>query len=168
MAFWYNHHTMRAVAFLALLSLMIGCFPHNRKARTISKYAEGGSLLAGVGLEFLANSGADCQQMAGPLQSDSSCHTKATVMGDLGVALILAGMLGFVATVSTDEDKDDEDKATVKVIKADKPAEKPDVKLPPGVKAPAATTATTTPEAAPAAAATPDSAPGSAALEQAK
>ena len=145
---------MRAVALLVLSSLLFGCFPHNHKARTISKYAEGGSLLAGIGLEFLANSAPDCQQMAGPQQGDSSCHTKGAVLGDVGVALILAGMLGFVATVSTDEDKED-DKPTTTVIKADKPAEKPDLKLPPGVKTPA-TTATTAPET------------GSAAPEQAK
>jgi hypothetical protein len=123
---------MRAVAILALTSLL-GCFPHNHKARTYAKYGEGGALVSGVVLEFLANSGADCDQMAGPLQSSSSCHTRATVIGDLGVALMLGGMLGFVATVSTAEDEDAPVRSTT-VIKEDKPAEKPAVKLPPGVK----------------------------------
>jgi hypothetical protein len=127
---------MRAVAILALTSLL-GCFPHNHKARTYAKYSEGGALVAGVGLEFLVNSGADCDQMAGPLQSASSCHTRATMLGDLGVALILSGLLGFVATVSTAEDEDQAANTTT-VIKEDKPAEKPVVKLPAGVKGPTA------------------------------
>jgi hypothetical protein len=126
---------MRALAILALTSLL-GCFPHNSKARTYAKYGEGGAVVAGIGMEFLVNSGADCDQMAGPLQSSSGCHTKAAVLGDLGVALILGGLLGFVATVSTSEDED-KPLSTTTVIKEDKSAEKPAVKLPAGVKVPA-------------------------------
>jgi hypothetical protein len=135
-AFWYNRGTMRAVAILALTSLL-GCFPHNHKARTYAKYGEGGAVLAGIGMEFLVNSGADCDQMTGPLQSSSSCHTRATALGDFGVALILGGLLGFVATVSTSDDEDTRTPAAT-VIKDDKPAEKPVVKLPAGVKGPTA------------------------------
>jgi hypothetical protein len=138
---------MRAVAILAMTSL-IGCFPHDHKARTYAKYGEGGALLAGVGLEFLVNSGADCDQMAGALQSSSSCHTRATMLGDLGVALILGGLLGFVATVSTAEDED-QPASTTTVIKEDKPADKPVVKAPAGMKGPTASAGSGAPEPTP-------------------
>jgi hypothetical protein len=137
---------MRAVAIFVLTSLVAGCFPHNKRAQAISKYSEGGAIVAGVGLEFLVSSGADCDPMAMPGQSTAGCHSRATVYGDIGLGLILAGLLGFVATVSTAED--DAPEHTPTIIKADKPAEKPDLKLPPGVKAPA-TAATVTPTPSP-------------------
>jgi len=135
---------MRAVALVVIASLVAGCFPHNKRARTISKYSEGGAIVAGIGLEYLTNSGADCDPMAQPGQSTSGCHSRATVYGDVGLSLILAGLLGFVATISTSPDEDEPAHA-VTVIKAEKPAEKPDLKLPPGVKVPAATASTASP-----------------------
>jgi hypothetical protein len=129
---------MRAVALLLSVSLL-GCFPHNAHHRTIAKLAEGGSLLAGIGLEAFVNTGADCDMMALPGMPNPGCHTKATVVGDIGVALILAGLLGFVATVSTAEDE--KPPAPTIEIKADKH----DLKLPPGVKAPAAAPAAAQP-----------------------
>ena len=129
---------MRAVALIVLTSLL-GCFPHNHKARTISKYAEGGTVVAGIGLEFLVNSGADCDAQTGPLQSSSSCRGTATTLGDLGVGMILAGLLGFVATVSTSDDEDAP--APAPVVTQTKKIDSKDLKLPPGVKAPATASA---------------------------
>jgi len=132
---------MRGVALVLIASLMVGCFPHNKRAQSISKYSEGASIVAGIGLEFMVNTGADCDVMAQNGQNVTGCHDRNTVYGDVGLGLILAGLLGFVATVSTAED---EPEHTPTVIKADKPAEKPDLKLPPGVK-PGATAASATP-----------------------
>ncbi len=84
---------------------MLGCFPHDPRARTTAKLVEGGSILAGIGMNFLVNSEADCDAMAMPGVMDN-CKTKGAVLGDLGFALILAGVVGFIATVSTaDDDK---------------------------------------------------------------
>ena len=128
---------MRAVSLLLAVSL-VGCFPHNKRARTISKWAEAGSLVAGIGMEYMANTGADCDAMNLPGQpTSSSCHTKAAVIGDVGVALILGGLLGFVATVSTSPDEDEPAPMPIKT-ETDKSAEKRDLKLPPGVKVPGA------------------------------
>jgi hypothetical protein len=127
---------MRAAAVVLSLSLF-GCFPHDAHKRTLAQYVEGGSIVAGIGVEFLVNTGADCDQMRMAGITNASCHTRAEVLGDIGVALILAGLMGFTATMATAE----EEKAPARIdIKADKPAEKPDVKLPPGVK-PSPTTA---------------------------
>jgi hypothetical protein len=125
--------TMRGIALIVLTSLL-GCFPHNHRARTLSKYAEGGTLVAGIGLEFIVNSGADCDQMAGALQSSSGCHTKAAVLGDVGVGMILAGLLGFVATVSTSDEEDQP--APMPAVTQTKKIDSKDLKLPPGVKSP--------------------------------
>jgi len=125
---------MRAVALLLTITTMLGCFPHNAQHRTYAKWAEGGAIVAGIAMEAVINSGADCDQMALPGQTTGGCHTKAAVLGDLGLALMLGGLLGFIATISTAE----EDKTPPPVdIKAEQPADKPKVSLPPGVKAPA-------------------------------
>lgn len=135
---------MRAIAVVVSIAIL-GCFPHNKPMQRYSKYAEGGAIVSGIGLEFLANTGADCDLMGGPGSAPSqNCHSHATLLGDLGVGLMLAGLLGFVATVSTDE-TDKEDSRPKVEIKADKPAEKPAVTLPPGVKAPEPTAAAPAP-----------------------
>lgn len=120
----------RVVALLASFSLL-GCFPHNARHRTYAKLGEGGAIVAGIVLEALVNSGADCDQMAGTATGSTSCHDKATLLGDVGVGLILGGLLGFVATISTE----DEGRAPPPVveIKADR-ATNPKLALPPGVK----------------------------------
>lgn len=84
-----------------------GCFPHNAQHRQTAKYAEGGSLVAGILVSAFSNTGADCDAMEMKGIDSSSCRTKAQVLGTIGLALILAGLLGFVATVSTAEDDND-------------------------------------------------------------
>lgn len=132
-----------------MLVSLLGCFPHDAHKRTIAQVIEGGAMVVGVGAEFLVNTGADCDQMGMPGVPNSSCRTKANALGDVGVALILGGLLGFVATISTAE----EDKPPPKVdIKAEAPAEKPALKLPAGVQPAAVEPAPSAPPAGSAAA----------------
>jgi len=92
---------MRAVAILLAVS---ACFPHDAHKRTLAKYAEGAALIAGIGLEYAANSQADCDQMKVAGMPDGNCGLKGTAIGDVGVGLILAGLVGFIVTVSTSEE----------------------------------------------------------------
>lgn len=128
---------MRAVALLTSLSL-VACFPHDPHARSITEYAEGGAVILGVGILALAGTGADCdannQAIAMP---DSSCHTKATVLSDIGLALLIGGLVGFIGTVSTAED----DKPPTSVLTPEKKEPLPTPKLPMPVAAPAPTPA---------------------------
>ncbi len=125
---------MRAVALMLSVGMLV-CFPHNEQARTYAKYAEGGLILAGIGAEAIASrhTGAACDMMSGQIGYDSGCHATSTIYGGVGLALILAGLTGFVATVSTAEDENPTPPAID--IKAQ---EKPAVKLPPGVVPPSA------------------------------
>src|SRR4051812_20291550 len=98
---------MRAVAaVLCSLSLMTGaCFPKNEKYQTYAKLGEGASILAGITMLYFVNSGADCDSMSAPGgQPDEGCKTKANVLGDIGLGLILVGLVGFIATVSASDD----------------------------------------------------------------
>ncbi len=95
---------MRAVAVVVILSLLAGCFPHNAHKRTIAQLVEGGVLGVGIGMEYFANTSADCDQMkqsGGPV---ATCDTTRQAIGSVGVALILAGLVGFIATISSAED----------------------------------------------------------------
>ena len=92
---------MRAVAILLALS---ACFPHDAHRRTLAKYAEGAALVTGVALEYAANSQADCDQMKVAGMPDGGCGLQGAVIGDAGVGLILAGLVGFIVTVSTSEE----------------------------------------------------------------
>lgn len=125
---------MKAAVALLISVAMLGCFPHNAKHRRYAKIAEGTSVLAGIAISAVTKTGADCDEriMPGP-NVDDSCRSTAKWMSTLGVSLILAGMLGFVATVSTAEA---EEKQALQPIQA-QPEDKPAVKLPPGVSAPA-------------------------------
>ena len=93
-----------AVALLVSISLL-GCFPHNPRARTYAKAGEGASILAGIAISALAGTGADCDEMTMAGIDNSSCHTKAKWLTTTGVVLIVGGLLGFVATVSTAEEE---------------------------------------------------------------
>jgi hypothetical protein len=97
-----------AVALLLTLTVTVaGCFPHDPHKRTIAKVAEGGALVTGIAISAFANTGADCDANNNmPGQDPSDCRTTARWLSTLGVTLILAGLLGFVATVSTAEDED--------------------------------------------------------------
>ncbi|HTR52632.1 MAG TPA: hypothetical protein VMJ10_18080 [Kofleriaceae bacterium] len=148
----------RAVAVVLAMSLLLaGCFPHNKKARMYAQLAEGGSIAAGIGMEYFVSGDCDTTPNPGMPTATSSCHSHAQILGDVGVALILAGLLGFVATISTAEDEED-NKPRIE-IKADapKPVDKlPAVVLPPPPPAPAPTAPVPAPAATPD---TPASAP---------
>jgi hypothetical protein len=105
---------MRAVALAISVSLLSSaCFPTNPKARTYAKIGEGASLVAGVVMEALTNAGADCM-ISTPGEPDSGCKNSASLYGDIGVVLILAGLLGFVSTISTAPDDDDKPRVEIK------------------------------------------------------
>src|SRR5690242_6092886 len=92
---------MRALAILLALS---ACYPHNAHKRTLAKYSEGAALVTGIALEFAANSEADCDQAKVAGMADGNCGVKGAVIGDAGVGLMLAGLIGFIVTVSTSEE----------------------------------------------------------------
>ena len=145
---------MRAVALavtLSLVSAQIGCFPDNPKQRTIAKLTEGGVLAAGIIMEALTNSTADCT-VSTPGEPDSGCKSSASFYGDVGVVLILAGLVGFISTISTTPDDDNKPKQTIHALTPPaKPAFQPAAAPP---QPPAPTPVTAPAPAAPAAAAT--------------
>ncbi len=119
-----------AVAFVITTSLLAGaCFPHNAKKRMYAQLGEGAALVGGITMLYFVNSGADCDMKSAPGgASDDSCKTKAAVLGDIGLGLILIGLVGFIATISTAE----EAKPTPVVV-----IPKPDAPPPPPEPAPA-------------------------------
>ena len=95
-----------AVALLISVSMFASaCFPNNKRHQLYAKLAEGGALVAGIGMLYVVNSGADCDMMSAPGgQPDEDCKSKASILGTVGLGLILVGLVGFIATVSTSED----------------------------------------------------------------
>jgi hypothetical protein len=149
---------MRAVALLTSLSLLGagGCFPHDPHARTIAKLSEGGAIAVGIGLLALAGTGADCDAMTmGALGSNDSCHTKATVLSDIGLALLLGGLSGFIATVSTAEEDRPVPTTVITAPPPPPPVKAPDPATPMKVPAPEPTPAPAPPPPAPAPTPTP-------------
>jgi hypothetical protein len=92
---------MKAAVALAVSISLLGCFPNNARHRTYAKYGEGAALIAGIAISAVANTGADCDTDA---MASTDCRTTAKWLSTAGVVLILGGLLGFVATVSTAED----------------------------------------------------------------
>jgi hypothetical protein len=125
-----------AVALLVSISLL-GCFPHNPRARTYAQIGEGTAVLGGIAISAFAQTGADCDDMKMVGVDNSDCRTKAKWLSTIGVTLIVAGLLGFVATVSTAEEAELPKPVEIKDT-TPKPAETPAVTTPP----PADTTTT--------------------------
>jgi hypothetical protein len=94
---------MKAAVAVVLTLTLSACFPNSAKHRTYAKIGEGAALATGIGILYVANSGADCDEsrMVGV---ESSCRTNASIIGTVGLGLILAGLGGFIATVSTAPD----------------------------------------------------------------
>lgn len=92
---------MRVVASLLCVTVLAACFPENPKARTIAKVSEGGVVLAGIAVLAIANSGADCDAHGTPGIPDSNCQSSSGTASTIGLSLIVVGLLGFIATVST-------------------------------------------------------------------
>ena len=136
-----------AVALVLSVTVLLGaCFPNNAKHRMYAKFAEGGALVAGIGMLYVVNSGADCDMSSMPGgEPDDGCKTKAAWLGNIGLGLVLVGLLGFIATVSTSED--DTNKGTTVVPKTDD--KKPDDKKAPDPTPVPAPTPTPTPTPTP-------------------
>lgn len=95
---------MRAAALTLSLSLLAGgCFPDNARHRTIAKIVEGGVTVGGIALLAVVNSGADCMTDV-PGTIDQPCEDKARLLSSAGLGMIVAGLVGFIVTVSTSPD----------------------------------------------------------------
>ncbi len=91
---------MRAVALLTCLALT-ACFPNNPKHRTYAKITEGGFLAGGIALLAFSSTQADCDQEVGLGMPKMDCKSKAGLISGIGLTMILLGMVGFAATVTT-------------------------------------------------------------------
>ena len=111
-----------AVALMLVASLGTGCFPHSARNRTIAEIVEGTVSVGGVVIEGFVQSGADCDMTHAPGSPPVACKQSASTAGGIGVALILAGIVGFIATISTSEDDDDKPKPIEIKAKPEAPA----------------------------------------------
>lgn len=137
-----------AVALLVTLSMTTAaCFPHNEQHRTYAKFGEGGALVAGILISALSNTGADCDEQRAPGTEIDDCRSNAKVLSTIGVGLILAGLLGFVATVSTAEDEDKTSAKVQDVPVVTVPPETTPAVTPPPTTTPTNTTNTTNTQA---------------------
>ena len=91
---------MRAVALVTCLALA-ACFPNNPKHRTYAKLTEGGFLAGGIALLAVSSTQADCDQDIGLGMPKMDCKSKAGLISGVGLTMILLGMVGFAATVTT-------------------------------------------------------------------
>lgn len=100
---------MRAIAatLLSLSVLSAGCFPHNAKKRTIAQLGEGGFVVGGIVILAVSNTNADCDSMVMVGDDTSACKDRATLISNIGFGLLLAGLVGFIATVTTAVDDAD-------------------------------------------------------------
>ena len=94
---------MRAVAVVLSLSLLTACFPNNERHRTIAKITEGGFVAGGIAILAVANTGADCDMAMRPGENPD-CKSDAGLVGGIGLSMIILGLVGFIATVSTAPD----------------------------------------------------------------
>ncbi|MDQ3367074.1 MAG: hypothetical protein M3680_16745, partial [Myxococcota bacterium] len=98
---------MRAVALVVALSVSLAaCFPNSARHRTYAKLGEGGALAAGITMLYFVNTGADCDMNPTPGLPAEDCKNDASILSTVGLGLILLGLVGFVATVSTSPDDD--------------------------------------------------------------
>ncbi len=110
---WYNAGMRAALSSLLITTLTAGgCYLENPRHRTIAKVSEGTVALGGIALLAVVNSGADCMTDI-PGMPDQDCESRAALLGNLGLGLLLAGLAGFIVTVSTSpEDDPDQPAAT--------------------------------------------------------
>ena len=95
---------MRWLAVLLTLSLCTGCFPNNGKHRTIAKITEGAFVAGGVAILALSSTQADCNTSSMIPGVREDCEADAGSLSALGFGMILVGLIGFIATVSTQPD----------------------------------------------------------------
>lgn len=94
---------MRLVVILLLASLA-GCFPHNAKHRKIAKWSEGGAIAGGIAMLAVSSTGADCTAGPAGRTAYDDCRRDATLVGNIGLGLILVGLVGFGITQITSGD----------------------------------------------------------------
>jgi hypothetical protein len=88
-----------------MLSLsLLACFPENARHRTIAKLTEGGFVVAGITILAVSNTQADCDDNTLPGRGDMDCKSSRSFISGLGLTLILVGMVGFFATITTEPD----------------------------------------------------------------
>ncbi|HEY4177229.1 MAG TPA: hypothetical protein VGM90_10370 [Kofleriaceae bacterium] len=134
-----------SVALVAALAVSTGaCFPNNAHYRTIATYSEGGAILAGIAILAVAKTGADCRSEIANMP-DADCQSRAETVGDIGLGLLISGLVGFIATESTAED-DSDNTPTPTPLPASAPMPGP----PPAPKLPAPTLPPPPPPPAPA------------------
>lgn len=97
----------------SMMTASVGCFPHNARNRTIAEIVEGGVAVSGVVVEALTQTGADCQTTSAPGEPKMMCQDSASLGSGVGVVLILAGLVGFIATISSSEDDTDAQKPVI-------------------------------------------------------
>lgn len=132
---------MRAVALMCCLALL-GCFPGNKKAQRYAKITEGGLLLGGIVILAVANTGADCDSNMGGLGGlKNECKQDASLISGIGLGLVIAGLVGFAATITTAGDDPAAPATTTQVTPTPEPA--------PAPTTPTATTPTTPAPATP-------------------
>jgi hypothetical protein len=112
---------MRFISLSLLFAFALtGCFPHNAKHRKIAKWTEGATMVAGVLVLSQAKTGADCT--AGPAGRDAydDCRFKATIVGGVGLGMVLAGLVGFGVTQITSGDGREQAKPLAPLASEDK------------------------------------------------
>lgn len=94
---------MRVTVVVLLGLLLAGCFPHNARHRKYAKLGEGAAIVTGIAMLSVVKTGADCT--AGPRDRAGldDCRTNATIVGNIGLGLILAGLVGFTVTTVSEE-----------------------------------------------------------------
>jgi hypothetical protein len=86
-------------------------------------------VVAGIAILAIANSGADCDAHGQPGIPDSNCQSTSGTASTVGLSLIVVGLLGFIATVSTTPA---DNKRPITTITAPAPAlQPPPMQLPP-------------------------------------
>jgi hypothetical protein len=91
---------MRVIAVLTCLAFC-ACFPNNPKHRTYAKLVEGGFIAGGIGLLAFSSTQADCDMEIGLGMPRQDCKSRAGLISGIGLTMILLGMVGFAATVTT-------------------------------------------------------------------
>jgi hypothetical protein len=118
---------MKPLVALLLTVSLAACFPNSAKHRTYAKIGEGAAIATGIAMLYTVNSGADCDQMRTPGDdTNSDCRGTASILSSVGLGLILVGLGGFIATVSTAPDDKPEQPAntlTPTPISNDPPAD---------------------------------------------
>jgi hypothetical protein len=96
---------MRFATMCLVFSILTGCFPHDAKSRRTTKWIEGGAVAAGIAFLAASNTGADCFGGPGQRAERDHCRHSATLAGELGLGLIVAGLLGFgITTMMTGDE----------------------------------------------------------------